>query len=195
MITLWFPTAIAHEFYPQHEALVKYLEPLVLEVVGTNPATQHWIGNTPNSLSLWDPLLEDLSTPVQDFRQWVEDQTNDLAFQMGSMDQFGVTESWANVYNRGDFQESHYHSNCHFSAVYFLRAPRGSGSLKFESPLMPDMLPLTHFAHNELSNQTANYTAEEGKLIIFRSSLRHGVYPSQADAPRISLAMNLTKKQ
>lgn len=195
MITLWFPTVIAHEFYEKHLELKNVLEPMILQRVHKNPHTSHWIGNTPNSLNVWDPLLEEQLDPIRQFKQWVEEQTNELAFKMGSMDQFEVKESWANLYNRGDFQESHYHSNCHFSAVYFMAAPPGSGSLKFESPLVPDMLPLTYFNYNELSNQTADYSAEEGKLVIFRSRVRHGVFPNQTDEKRISLAMNLVRKQ
>jgi len=192
MLTLWFPTAILDVEYPQHDELKHALEPLVLAHVGKNPTTQDWIGNVPNSFNLWNPLNTD-DGPVQAFAHWVEEQTNELAFKMGSMDQFMIGEAWANVYGLGDFQESHYHPGWHFSAVYFLTAPEGSGSLKFESPLLPDMLPLDTMTHNELSNQSASYTPLEGSLVVFRSSLRHGVYPNQSKLPRISLAMNLCK--
>jgi uncharacterized protein (TIGR02466 family) len=192
MLTLWFPTAIFDAEYPQHQELKHILEPLVLSHVGKNPTTQDWIGNVPNSFNLWNPLTAD-SQQVQAFAKWVEEQTNELAFKMGSMNQFAIGEAWANVYGKGDFQESHYHPGWHFSAVYFLTAPEGSGSLKFESPLMPDMMPLDIMTHNEISNQSTSYKPIEGSLVIFRSSLRHGVYPNQSDQPRISLAMNLCK--
>ena len=192
MLTLWFPTAIFDAEYPQHQELKLILEPLVLSHVGKNPTTQDWIGNVPNSFNLWNPLTAD-SQQVQDFAKWVEEQTNELAFKMGSMNKFAIGEAWANIYGKGDFQESHYHPGWHFSAVYFLTAPEGSGSLKFESPLMPDMMPLDIMTHNEISNQSTSYKPIEGSLVIFRSSLRHGVYPNQSDQPRISLAMNLCK--
>lgn len=192
MLTLWFPTVIYDQTYPEHVLLKDILMPVVLSKVTDNPTTSDWIGNVPNSLNIWNPLLLDMR-PVEQFRQWVEEQTNELAFKMGSMDQFGVKDAWANVYGPGHFQEGHYHPGSHFSAVYFLSAPSGSGGLRFESPLMPDMMPLNLFTRNELTNESAVYPAEEGKLIIFRSSLRHGVYPHASEDKRISLAMNLVK--
>ncbi len=194
MITLWFPTAIFDEVYPHHQELKQALEPLILSNVGSNPTTSHWIGNTPNSLNVWDPLGEPIEA-VKQFSLWVEEQTNEMAFRMGSMNQFYIKEAWANVYGLGNFQESHCHPGSHFSAVYFLSAPEGSGSLKFESPMTPDMMPLTYMNYNEISNETAEYPAREGTLVIFRSYLRHGVYPNQTDEKRISLAMNLIRKQ
>lgn len=193
MITLWFPTAIFNSYYQKHRELKEILLEKILNNVDYNPSTSSWIGNVPNSLNLWNPLNSNEEI-ILDFSKWIEEQADEFAFHYRTMNQYQIGDCWANVYNKGDFQESHYHQGWDFSAVYYIQCPENSGSIVFESPLLPDMRPIESFEKNELSCTTAIYPAEEGKLLIFRSNLRHGVYPHGNDIPRISLAMNLSKK-
>jgi uncharacterized protein (TIGR02466 family) len=76
--------------------------------------------------------------------------------------------------------------------VYFISIPPNSGKLIFENSLaMSDMRPIKTNNETELNTTAAVYAPVEGQLVIFRSNLRHGVYPHNSNEPRISLAFNL----
>jgi len=53
------------------------------------------------------------------------------------------------------------------------------------------MLPITNIKErNDLTFQRVGYEAEERKLVIFRSYLRHMVEPCKNKSPRMSIAVN-----
>ena len=64
-------------------------------------------------------------------------------------------------------------------------------NIVFEDPKQPDMLPITNIKErNDLTFQRVGYEAEERKLVIFRSYLRHMVEPCKNKSPRMSIAVN-----
>ncbi len=194
MITYWFPTGIYHNSYPEHNTLKTYLLDKVLENVSHNSQTDSWLGNPKNSCGNWDPLTLTDSNIIK-FKNWIEEEVKVFSKSYGSSEDYLIKQCWANIYNFGDFQETHYHPGWDFSAVYFLTAPEGSGSLIFENPLLPDMRPIRTSGTFDLNCQAAIYRPVEGQLVIFRSNLRHGVYPNKSKENRISLAINLISKQ
>lgn len=193
MLTYWFPTGIYHTSYPTHKKLKEVMLPNINENVSFNELTDSWLGNPQNSCKKWNPLTID-SNEVKQFKLWVEDQVALFSQNYGSVEQYSIEQCWANIYRTGDFQESHYHPGWDFSAVYFIAAPEGSGNLIFENPLLPDMRPIKTEKTFDLNCQAAIYKPVEGQLVIFRSNLRHGVYPNRSSNPRISLAFNLKSR-
>ena len=70
-------------------------------------------------------------------------------------------------------------------------SPEKSGSLIFENPIEPDMLPLKNIKiNNEYNYKTVSYDIPTNALIIFRSYVRHMVKRCENTKPRISLALN-----
>ena len=84
----------------------------------------------------------------------------------------GRTNIWFAKYNKGDYTKDHDHCPfAIFSFVYFLNCPKGSSPLVF-------------------STSGKRIKAEEGKVIIFSSHVRHGVPPNKCEN-RITLAGNM----
>ena len=95
--------------------------------------------------------------------------------------------SWFNIYKKDNYQEPHAHFMTTYSAVYFPRAPEGSGKLIFLSPLV-----------NELGGSSPlfptssdwSYEPRDKLLIVFRSNIRHYVLHGSNNEDRISIASN-----
>ena len=79
---------------------------------------------------------------------------------------------WFVKYGMGDCNKTHFHHPGSFSFVYFIQTPRGS------SPLV-------------LTTSGKKIKAQEGKVIIFPSNVRHHVPKNRCDG-RITLAGNCT---
>ena len=78
-----------------------------------------------------------------------------------------LKDLWGQVYNEGDFQESHDHVPNHWSFVYYVNTPRGSSPLVFES-------------------SGKKFRPKAGQVIIFPAWLMHYVPPTTKN--RISLS-------
>ena len=104
------------------------------------------------------------------------------------------TECWLNIYGEGHAQEVHTHANCVISGIYYAKAPEGSGDLLIHSPYNDTMLDPPHARVNGFNMKMIPIKPEEGKMILFRSYVKHSVKPSkcQDGEERISIAFNLT---
>jgi len=103
-----------------------------------------------------------------------------------------ITSAWINVYSTTDAQEIHCHTNNVISGVYYVKAPPGSSPLTFHSPMAEVMLNPPYREMNDLNCYGASFEAVEGRMILFRSWLRHSVKPSKIHDERVSVAFNIT---
>ena len=79
---------------------------------------------------------------------------------------------WFSYYNKDDYCKIHNHLPfCLFSFVYFVQCPRGSSPLVFET-------------------SGKRIKAEEGKVVIFPSIMKHGVPKNRCDG-RLALVGNM----
>ncbi len=102
-----------------------------------------------------------------------------------------VLDAWINVYSAGDSQEMHIHQNSVFSGIYYIQAPEGCASVMFRSPEADMMIDPPKTAVDELNSTDVMFPAVAGKMIIFRSHLRHSVLTNNTESPRISLSFNI----
>ncbi len=102
-----------------------------------------------------------------------------------------VLDAWINVYSAGDSQEMHIHQNSVFSGIYYIQAPEGCASVMFRSPEADMMIDPPKTAVDELNSTDIMFPAVAGKMIIFRSHLRHSVLTNNTESPRISLSFNI----
>ncbi len=77
-----------------------------------------------------------------------------------------LKDLWGQVYNEGDFQESHDHVPNHWSFVYYVNTPRGSSPLVFES-------------------SGKKFRLKAGQVIIFPAWLKHNVPPNKCEGRMI----------
>lgn len=97
------------------------------------------------------------------------------------------SSSWFNIYNNQNYQEPHSHLNSVYSAVFFPKAPKGSGKIVFQNPSIHEMSP---DEDSYASYPNWFFEPKDNMLLIFRSNLRHFVLQGNNDEDRISIAMN-----
>jgi len=102
-----------------------------------------------------------------------------------------ISECWLNIYGKGHAQDIHVHSNNVFSGIYYPKAPKGCGELIFHSPAADQMLepPITEVTGANTPSFKIQPVA--GRMVLFRSWLRHSVMPSEIEEDRISIAFNI----
>jgi uncharacterized protein (TIGR02466 family) len=101
--------------------------------------------------------------------------------------------AWANIYQEGNFQESHSHSlPSIYSCVFFPKVPQNSGAIVFESPFYFPNFDAHIIKRNIYNSEIFYHEPIENSLIIFRSNLRHFVLPGKNIDDRISIALNYT---
>jgi uncharacterized protein (TIGR02466 family) len=121
----------------------------------------------------------------------VTECVNDFARHYGSDEVYECTESWYNVYQSGKYQEFHMHPYNIFSAIYYVKVPKGAAGTYFKRPDMGSMLPPKNKVQPTPLNQDVLIAPPQEKaVVIFRSNLQHSVPPSTFDGERITIALN-----
>ena len=95
-----------------------------------------------------------------------------------------------NVYNSKHSQEIHLHRNSMISGIYYVQAPPGSGPTLFYSPMSDVMLEPRARDSNALNAKVSGFAPVAGRILLFRSSLRHSVMPGQFEGERVTIAFN-----
>jgi uncharacterized protein (TIGR02466 family) len=108
-----------------------------------------------------------------------------------------IADSWCNV-STGNISTHtpHTHSNSFISAVYFLSAPPGSGSLYFLHPCMQINSIDPHHINSSVDNSTEfALDPVPGQCVIFKSSTIHGTTSNfLVNDYRISIAYTFNVK-
>jgi uncharacterized protein (TIGR02466 family) len=102
-------------------------------------------------------------------------------------------ECWANVNERGDWNEAHIHPNCPWSGVYYVAtdtSAEAGGELRFTDP-RAQALMLAHPLNPFHATNNLRIRPQPGMMVVFPSFLYHAVEIYNGAGPRISIAMNL----
>lgn len=99
------------------------------------------------------------------------------------------TTAWFNMSGEGQYQESHIHQNSHFSAVYYIKTPEGSGPTVIGNPYQRHML-LPREKDNDLNAVSTYVPAVERSLVVFQSFMPHYVPKGANTDQRITHASN-----
>jgi uncharacterized protein (TIGR02466 family) len=188
-IKLYFPTAIYTEANLFDSEQNKIWADKIIELQKNVPnGGIDWEGNTYTTHGTYELFQDELFTPLLDKIQY---HVNAFTNEHNSTIEHICKSAWGNVNLPGTYQEFHAHPSSVFSCVYYPKVPKGSGDIIFESPLVPDMMPIKGIRKiNDLSLQRMWHTPEEGMLIIFRSFIRHSVRAGTNTEPRVSIALN-----
>src|SRR5688572_19715021 len=103
-----------------------------------------------------------------------------------------MTDCWVNVMTRQVVHGLHLHPLATVSGTYYVRTPRGCSGLKFEDPRLDRyMAAPPRKTRARLENKAwVTIPAEQGRLVLFESWLRHEVAPNPTEAERISISFN-----
>ena len=106
-----------------------------------------------------------------------------------------IPNLWINKNNKGDFNDTHVHPNCHFSGVYYVNTSTKGGTLKFLNDDLKVFASLSRFIENDSDFiETYIIKPEENLLILFPSYLKHMVLPHYDEKARISVSFNINLK-
>ena len=102
------------------------------------------------------------------------------------VDDIKIVSSWFNILQPDQYIEPHVHLNSYISGTIHLNE---GGNLFFRKPSVESVYQL-HCDIKDTDSQFIEYTPQPGSLILFPSTLSHGVYPHNKEDARFSLAFN-----
>jgi len=103
--------------------------------------------------------------------------------------------AWANVNERGDFNQAHTHPGSTWSGVYYVDTGVAGSEAK-PAPLQifdPCQGRANTFLPNFLPNNLT-IRPEAGLMLLFPAYVGHLVFPHQGPGPRISIAFNMRRQ-
>ena len=106
-------------------------------------------------------------------------------------------EGWKNINEPGNFNLPHSHPRSHLSGVLWIKIPKNSGNIVFESPEIFNRYQELDSYSDESKFDSNNYmtyyfTPKEGNVLIFSSNLQHEVNENKSNEDRISYSFNVT---
>ena len=105
-------------------------------------------------------------------------------------------EYWIMINSPNTYNVAHTHPNCHLSGVFWIKAPKNSGDLKF----MNSLAHVNYAENNSYIRQFRNdtnvfdcykYIPTEGHMVTFSSSIMHEVQPNKSRYDRIAVSYNI----
>lgn len=190
---LLFPTVVQVSQVQDHEQVNADLLPQIEQVRRSQPNSkpQSWACEVYTTIGDPHSLLERPGT--ERFREVAERKVRAYALSLGmDVDRHPprISECWLNVYQSRHSQEIHLHRNSVISGIYYVKAPPGSGATLFYSPQSDVMLEPPSTVANKLNAKVTGFPPVEGRMILFRSSVRHSVLPGNMDGERITIAFD-----
>ena len=194
-VHMLFPTVIQVTDVKEPAALNKKLMEALGEVRKTtkNSLPPSWSCTLYTTIASGINLLErdEFSGLKEIIFAGVTEFANTLRLDIGKH-QPRLNECWVNIYGRNDSQEAHIHQNSVISGIYYVQAPKGCGEVLFHSPMSDVMLEPPTTEVLPINTTTVGFSPVAGRMILFRSVLRHSVRANPVDGERVSISFNVT---
>ena len=99
---------------------------------------------------------------------------------------------WVNLLKNGGHHSGHIHPHSILSGTFYVEAPPGSGTIRFEDPRLPMMMAAPQRCADAPEQLKSFVTIEPqpGLLLMWESFLRHEVLPGTTKAERLSISFN-----
>ena len=173
-LDLFFPTAIYWYDLPDandlNENLIKNIEKWKEEDKGikhTNLGGWHSTADM-HLRKEYEPLVKELN----EFQK-------QICIEEGYVHPTFLSNMWANINHPGCSNKTHFHPNCQWSGVYYIKTPKDCGNLIMEDPrpgyamTAPQQIAADKLPSRLLRN--IGYIPIAGRLIMFPSFLNHYV--------------------
>jgi len=102
---------------------------------------------------------------------------------------FKITTSWFTKTEYGQKSDYHKHSNCMFSAVFYVNQPENSGNIMF-TKFEDKRFNITPTEYNIYNSESWRFIPKKHDLIIFPSETYHKIETHLCKEDRYSLALN-----
>ena len=184
---------IVHQLFPEPLYFSKLERVLTKEELKTidkyKKKTNSNAGNTTSSENYvlenkaFNNLKKDLHTKVMDYFDKVICTDNLMTPY--------ITQSWINYTKRDQFHHKHNHSNSLISGIFYASADKKVDSVTFSKVPLDDRIKLNITKYNIFNSSSCTFPVETGNILLFRSSLVHGVGKKKGNNIRISLSFNV----
>ena len=129
-------------------------------------------------------LKEDLQKRVIDYFDKVVCTSNSIIPH--------ITQSWINYTETNQFHHRHFHSNSYVSGVFYIDAQKEVDSITFYRPgEAQKAIHLIVTQYNQFNSANWRCSIQTGDVVLFPSSLHHGVQKKKGNNIRISLSFNV----
>lgn len=194
-VTLCFPTMIQETMVENHAELNTSLLEAIAKLRATTPGTvpDTWSCELYTTLKTnsrlhrtpeFEPLVHHIQSNGEKLARY-------LRLKLGN-NRLMICECWVNIYSARHAQDIHNHSNRILSGVYYVKVPEGAPGLLIRSPYEDTMIHVPVDEQNVANTMVLEIPAVEGKMVFFRSFVKHSVRPNTVEGERISIAFNLT---
>ena len=149
------------------------------------------IGNTTsnNTYVLEDKTLNNLK---KDLNKKIIDYFNKIVCTDNSIVPY-ITQSWLNYTTNKQFHHPHTHVNSYISGVFYINADKKVDRITFYN-VDDSLFKLKITKYNIFNSSSWWYPVESGDVILFPSSLKHGVDTKKGTNTRVSLSFNVFLK-
>jgi uncharacterized protein (TIGR02466 family) len=185
----WHPTIISYSDNPFHKDIEKKLIEYCFQLEKEKERGGHnWISKGVYNTHHTHNIINDIN--FKKINDWVMEESNKYCKKIESIDTVKLQNGWFNIYEKKDFQEFHTHPGSTLSAIYILKCDEVNGARTiFETYSPENFLDLKCPTNDRL----IHYKSKPGRLLLFKSTLRHCVEQHQIDDSRITIAYNLIK--
>ena len=103
-----------------------------------------------------------------------------------------MTNMWAIINKKNNFNLPHIHPNCYLSAAYYVKTHEGCGKIKFTNPNLASRQRVPLIQNKTDFNQNGiEIDPKEGDLLFFPAYLTHEVLRNNSDDERIVISFNI----
>ena len=107
-------------------------------------------------------------------------------------DKIIMTNMWAIINKKNNFNLPHIHPNCYLSAAYYVKTHDGCGKIKFTNPNLVSRQRSPLIENKTDFNQNGiEVDPKEGDLLFFPAYLTHEVLRNNSDRERIVISFNI----
>ena len=138
-----------------------------------------------NKNILDEPIFKNLK---QELELMLEDCFNKIWTPVTDITLY-ITQSWLNYTETNQYHHIHDHSNSYLSGVLYINCHETLDKIKFYSDIYAPLRPETK-KWNHFNSQSWFFPIKTKEVILFPSSLSHGVDITKGYNTRISLAFN-----
>ena len=188
-----FPQPVIHykfeDYKNQNESLVKYIKDLYKK------DSEGLIRSNIDGWHSPDFILKDKDSAAYKFFISLEKYIIDVFSVLGwkyNPTKILMTNMWAIINRKNNFNIPHIHPNCFLSAAYYVKTQYGCGNIKFTNANLaarqrsPSLEKKTEFNQNGIE-----IDPKEGDLLFFPAYLTHEVLKNNSDEERIVISFNI----
>jgi len=150
--------------------------------------------NTGNLISLEHFVLEDkaLKNLKEDLQKIVVDYFNKVVCAKNSIIPY-ITQSWLNYTETNQFHQQHSHPNSYVSGIFYIDAKKEIDQVKFYRR-GDSQIQLEVIKFNDFNSTSWWFPVQTGDILLFPSTLNHGVDKKKGTNTRTSLSFNVFMK-